>query len=57
VEATRDKVEDTVVGEECHIIAKRNSPKVARSIRLLSTQEEEDYAALIADRNCLRTTC
>jgi hypothetical protein len=51
VEPTRDIAEDTVVGEECHIIARRDSPRVARSVSLLTTQEKELYAGLIADRN------
>lgn len=51
VEPTRDVAEGTVVGEECHIIAKRDSLKVARSVSLLAPEEKELYAALIADRN------
>jgi hypothetical protein len=51
VEPARDIAEDTVVGEECHIIARRDSPRVARSVSLLTAQEKELYAALIADRN------
>ncbi len=50
-EPTRDVTEDTVVGEECHIIAKRDSPTVARSVSLLTPQEKELHAALITDRN------
>lgn len=51
VEPTADHAEDTVVGEECHIVARRDSAQVARSVSLLTAEERELYASLIADRN------
>ncbi len=51
LEPTPDHSDDTIVGEECHIIAKKNSPTVARAVCLLSDAERTEYAALIEDRH------
>lgn len=41
--------EDTVVGRECHIVAKKDSPRVARSVSSLSEEEKVRWASLIED--------
>jgi len=51
VESTRDAAEDTIVGEECHIVAKRNSGSVARSVSLLSAEERTRHVELVDHRN------
>jgi hypothetical protein len=43
--------EDTIVGIECHIVAREDSPTVARSVSSLSADERERYSHLIADRH------
>ncbi|MEN3281491.1 MAG: hypothetical protein V7607_2631 [Solirubrobacteraceae bacterium] len=43
--------EDTVVGNECHIVAREDSPAVARSVSSLTAAEHDEFAQLIADRH------
>lgn len=52
LEPTADKTDDTIVGEECHIIPRKNSSTVASSVCLLSEAERITYAKLIEDRHC-----
>jgi tetratricopeptide (TPR) repeat protein len=51
LEPTPDHSDDTIVGEECHIVAQKDTPTVARAVSLLSNAERIDYAALIEDRH------
>lgn len=51
VEDTRDRAEATIVGIECHIVAQRDSPNVARSPGLLTDEERRTYASLIEHRH------
>ena len=51
VEETRDRAEETVVGVECHIIAQRDSPNVARALSSLSSGERRRYKSLIEKRH------
>lgn len=51
VESTRDAAGDTIVGKECHIIAQRDSVRVARSASLLSEEERQESAGLIEHRH------
>jgi len=51
VEATREGTEDTITGIECHIVAQRDHPSVARSPSSLSNEERDEFAHLIADRD------
>lgn len=44
--------EDTIVGIECHIIPREDSPAVSRSESSLSDAEKEQYQLLIQDRHC-----
>jgi hypothetical protein len=46
-----DDTEDTVVGQECHIVARRDHPSVARSPSLLSDEEQVRWKALIERRH------
>jgi hypothetical protein len=41
----------TVLGHECHIVAKREDPRTARSVSSLTEDEKVDYADLIEDRH------
>lgn len=43
--------EDTIVGDECHIVAKRDHCTVARAPRLLSDEEKVRWAHLIEHRH------
>lgn len=43
--------EDTIVGIECHIVAREDSPAVARSVSSLTAAEQQEFAGLIADRH------
>jgi hypothetical protein len=51
IESTIDGNEDTIVGQECHIVAKRDSPAVARSLGLLTPEERRRFVGLIKDRH------
>ena len=51
LEPTVDGREDTNVGIECHIVAQKDSPNVARSVSSLSETEKETFAHLIEDRH------
>ena len=48
---TTNRSEDTVVGIECHIVAQRNHPSVARSVSSLTEEERERWATLIERRH------
>jgi hypothetical protein len=41
----------TNVAHECHVVARKDDPKVARSVGLLSEQEKTDHADLIENRH------
>lgn len=43
--------DDTNVGIECHIVSRKDSPAVARSVSSLTPAERQDFASLIADRH------
>jgi hypothetical protein len=43
--------EDTIVGIECHIVAREDSPTVARSVSSLTPQERAEYGHLVDDRH------
>jgi hypothetical protein len=43
--------DDTIVGKECHIVAQKYSPSVARSVSSLTEDERVKFAGLIADRH------
>jgi hypothetical protein len=43
--------EDTIVGVECHIVARKDSAQIARSESSLTTEERERFASLIEDRH------
>jgi hypothetical protein len=43
--------EDTVVGIECHIVPREDSPKVARSVSSLSSQERDGFTHLVERRH------
>lgn len=45
------ETEDTVVGQECHIVAKRDHPSVARALSSLSEGEKNRWASLIERRH------
>jgi hypothetical protein len=51
LEPTRDGREETVVGEECHIVAKRDHPSVARAPSQLTDDERVRFKALIEHRH------
>lgn len=51
VEPTADRTDDTIVGVECHIVAQKDNPTVARSVSLLTDAEKKLYAHLIEDRH------
>lgn len=42
--------EDTIVGIECHIVAREDDPTVARSVSSLTPTELREFAELITDR-------
>src|SRR3954467_4330920 len=48
---TGDGSEDTVVGVECHIVAQRDHPSVARAESSFSEGERQRWADLIAQRH------
>lgn len=43
--------EDTIVGVECHIVAQRDSPTVARSESSLTSDERTRFERLVSDRH------
>lgn len=43
--------DDTIVGKECHIVAQRDHPSVARAPCLLSEDEKLEWATLIVHRH------
>ncbi len=43
--------DDTIVGIECHIVAQRDSPAVARSVSSLTDEERTTFADLIEHRH------
>ena len=43
--------DDTIIGKECHIIAQRDHPSVARAPRLLTEDEKVEWAQLITHRH------
>jgi tetratricopeptide (TPR) repeat protein len=47
--STPDGEAETIVGIECHIVAQRDHPSVARAPCLLTEQEREEFAYLIED--------
>jgi hypothetical protein len=49
--STPDGEAETIVGIECHIVAQRDHPSVARAPCLLTEQEREEFAHLIEDRH------
>jgi hypothetical protein len=49
--APRAQQADTVIGEECHIIARQDNPGVARSLSSLTEEEETRWAELIENRH------
>lgn len=51
LEPIEDLDEDTIVGIECHIIAREDSPTVARSVSSLAPKMREQYADLIENRH------
>lgn len=52
LEATPDGQEDTIIGQECHIVPRRDDRRVARAPSSLSDEERSQYAELINDRDC-----
>jgi hypothetical protein len=48
---TPDRSEDTIVGIECHIVAQRDHPSVARSVSSFTEEELERWAGLIERRH------
>ena len=51
IEATADAQDDTIVGIECHIIARKDDPRIARAVSTLNDDERARYAALVDDRH------
>jgi hypothetical protein len=49
--ATVGKPADTIVGEECHIVARSDDPMVARSLSSLSDEEKTRWSELIENRH------
>jgi hypothetical protein len=42
---------DTIIGEECHIVARNDDPRVARSLSSLTEDEKTRWAELIENRH------
>ena len=51
VEPIEGTDEETIVGIECHIVSREDSPAIARSESSLSSAEREEFASLIDDRH------
>jgi hypothetical protein len=49
--AERERQADTIVGEECHIVARNDDPGVARSLSSLTEKEKTRWAELIENRH------
>jgi hypothetical protein len=49
--AERGRHGDTIVGEECHIVARNDDPGVARSLSSLTEEEKARWAELIENRH------
>ena len=48
---THNGAEETVVGIECHIVAQKDSPRIARSVSSLSAEEKDRWKLLIDQRD------
>lgn len=49
--AERGRHADTIIGEECHIVARNDDPGVARSFSSLTEEEKTRWAELIENRH------